>query len=297
MRLLDRWERWAFQPREQLAMSASRLALGSALVYALLLLAPHLTLLFGDAGLVPLAAHQASAHWPAPTLLSLTGASPVAVWAAWGTCLLAAVCMALGLYSRLAAAVLYLGLLSLHDANTFAVNGGDVVARNLVFWFIWAPAGGGGALSLDAWLRRRRDPGAPPVTGWPWAQRMVQLQVVILYLSTSTWKARYPRWHDGSAMHEILASVDYHPAGMEQLLAWPELTVPLSWAVLAGELAIGPLLILRRTRWLGIALGLCIHGYIAIFMHIPVFGVVMWASYLAFLDEDQVRRILPARWR
>lgn len=296
-RALAAWERWAFAPQTTLALSASRLALGAVLVYALLLLAPHLTLLFGDRAIVPLAAHQAAALPPNPTLLSLTGGAPAVIWALWGITLAAAACLTVGLYSRVAALVVYLGLLSLHGGNTLAVNGGDVVARDLVFWFILAPAGGGGALSVDAWRRRRRDPAAPPVAGWSWAQRMLQLQVVILYLSTSTWKARFPRWHDGSAMHEILASVDFHAPGMEQLLAWPELTAPLSWLVVAGELAIGPLLLLRRTRWLGIALGLCIHGYIAIFMRIPVFGPVMWSTYLAFLDEDQVRRLLPARLR
>lgn len=284
-------DRWLFAPDRGVSLSLCRVALGAVLIYGLLLLAPHLTLLFGDAGLVPLAVHQQAAWWPAPTLLSLTGASPTAVWALWGLCLVAALGFTAGLFTRVAAVLLYIGLLSLHDANTFAVNGADVVGRNLVFWFCLAPGAGARFLSLDAWRRRRR--GLPaPAPAWPWARRMVQLQVVVLYLGTSSWKLLTPRWHEGTALHEILGSVDYLAPGVEQLLSWPELTVPLSLLVIVSELALGPLLLFRRTRPLGLLIGLGMHGTIALFMWIPVFSAVMWASYLAFLDDDQAAALL-----
>jgi hypothetical protein len=40
------------------------------------------------------------------------------------------------------------------------------------------------------------------------------------------------------------------------------------------------------------------HGWIMVFMRIPVFGVIMWASYLAFLEEDQADRLVGwlRRW-
>jgi hypothetical protein len=294
------WDRYLFTPRTQRAAGLCRIATGLVTLYGLLLYLPFVQDYFTDAGFLTAQEHRSAVVRPNPSLFVLTGASPAVVWTAWAAAITLCVLLTLGYRTRLAAIALYVLLITIHDRNVFMTNSGELVTRSLVFWFALMPYGGGGAYSVDTWLRRRADPTAPPLTAWPWAQRMIQIQIVMIYALTVSGKLQAPRWHDGSAMHEILGGVEFFPSGVELLLNWPDLTYALTWLALVSEVIIGPMLLFKRTRLLAFLLGIGLHGWIMIFMRIPVFGLIMLAAYPAFLEEPEVDRLekrLRGLWR
>lgn len=289
--LTEAWDRFFFTPQRMTAMALCRIATGAVTLYCLLLMLPFVTTFFTDAGWITAREHLGAVFRPDPTLF-LFVSSPAVVWTAWIASIVLSITLMVGYRSKASAIILYILLLSIHERDTFLINGGDLVIRTMVFWLAWMPWGGGAALSVDAWLRERDEPDAQPREAWPWVQRMVQIQIVVLYLITFSWKLKFDRWHDGSAIHEAMGAVEFIPPGMELLLNYPWLTSGLTWIVVVTQAAIPLALIWRRTRPLAILLGFLMHGWIMVFMRIPVFGLIMWASYLAFLDEDQAERIV-----
>ena len=286
------WDRFFFTPQRMVALALCRIATGVVTLYCLLLMLPLVEMFFTDDGWITASQHLATVFRPDPTFFLITGSPPALVWAVWVGAILLSVSLTVGYRTKATAIILYIVLLSIHERDTFLINGGDLVIRTLVFWLALAPWGGGAALSVDAWLRERAEPGAAPLEAWGWVQRMIQIQIVMLYLITFSWKLKFDRWHNGSAIHESMGAVEFVPPGMELMLNYPWLTASLTWVVVVTQALLPLCLIWRRSRPVGFLLGFLLHGWIIVFMRIPVFGLIMWASYFAFLEEDQADRIV-----
>src|SRR5580704_9835272 len=85
-----------------------------------------------------------------------------------------------GLWTRLSSVAVFLCLTSIDQRNLFILHGGDTFLRLAGFFLMFAPAGA--AFSVDRLIRVRRglerthiEPRAP------WAQRMIQLELALLY--------------------------------------------------------------------------------------------------------------------
>jgi vitamin K-dependent gamma-carboxylase len=145
-------------------------------------------------------------------------------------------------------------------------------------------ADSGRVLGLDA-----RRPG-PPLLAWP--ERMLALQTFWLYLGPGLWKLFTPSWHTGVLLKSNLQGMFATP------LAFSIVRLDLSqttWAVLscsviAFELAMVPLLVVRRTRTLALLLGFAFHALNCVVLVIPEF-LLSLAAYPVFVDEPVLRRI------
>jgi hypothetical protein len=110
---------------------------------------------------------------------------------------LSSVCLMLGQWTRVAAVVVFVGIVSLEHRNPFVFNSGDGLLRVIAFYMMLAPSGA--SLSLD---RRRRDRSA----FWefprraPCALRLMQVQLSVVYLSSVWTKLGGTTWNDGTAV-------------------------------------------------------------------------------------------------
>ena len=79
-------------------------------------------------------------------------------------------------------------------------NSGDTVMIVLSIYLLLSPAGA--ACSLDRLWRifRGKEDDAPPLIV-PWAQRLMQIQIAVLYLCASLSKMTGPQWADGTAVY------------------------------------------------------------------------------------------------
>ena len=158
----------------------------------------------------------------------------------------------------------------------------------------------GAAYSLDARrASRRRGTLAEPLIV-PWAQRLIQLQLCLVYFNTAILKAHGTTWLDGTALHFVLNNSEVGRFSLDPLTQYPLAINALTLGGLVVEFALAFLLWFRATRaWAALA-GLGLHAGILLTVNIPLFGELMTACYLTFLAPDELdallRRLDPRSW-
>jgi uncharacterized membrane protein YphA (DoxX/SURF4 family) len=116
--------------------------------------------------------------------------------------------MILGWRTRLTTLLTFLGVMQIYNYNSLWYAGGDTVTRVMLFVAIFARWGE--AYSLDAWRRRRRAilagaPGVPAFRRIPaWPQRLMMIQLAIIYCATGALKSGVTWGPEGSALYYAL---------------------------------------------------------------------------------------------
>jgi hypothetical protein len=262
----------------------------------LALLATDLDFWLSDAGLLRGGEAREMAGPLRPSLFFWVR-SPIAVRAAMAALAAASVLFTLGWRTRVMGVVLYVGALSIHHRNLASASGADCLLVVMAFYLMLSPCGA--AFSLDS-RRRARERGtwAEPLIV-PWAQRLIQIQISIVYFMAAFLKAGGPTWLDGTALYYVLNNLEYRRYTLG-LLDHPLALNLLTTGTLVTELSLAFLLWSRpMRRWAALA-GLALHGGIMLTINIPVFGELMCASYLTFLAPDELDALLrpldPRRW-
>lgn len=186
-----------------------------------------------------------------------------------------------GLCTQLSAALVFITLTSLHSRNVYMVNGGDTLQRLLSFFLIFSHAGG--ALSVDAWLK-----GAPETMADPWALRLMQVLVAIVYLRTTYWKLRGATWRAGSATYYAMSLRDYQRRSLPRWIARPWFYRTATYGTLVLEGALGALVWFDPMRYPLLLAGLALHLGLQWFMRIGLFQWTMLTSLLLFLKPADV---------
>jgi predicted DCC family thiol-disulfide oxidoreductase YuxK len=292
------WCRFWFRPQTGHVLGLYRIVLGLLTIYSFALFAKDAVPFFSNAGILTTDTLAKSTGRPYFTILQWIG-SPLGVSLALAALFAAAACFTVGWHTRISSIALFLLVTSFHERNNLVLNGGDTVLRTMLFYFMFAPAGA--SLSIDRIRQRLRQPegeAAAPVLIVPWAQRMLQVQVAVIYFVTVYAKSRGSLYHEGTAMYYVFGLVDFNIRGVELLMNYPVLCSFLTYAVLLVELTLPFLLWFRAARPYAVLLGLFAHGWIIVFMTIPVFGVLMLATYIPFFTELEFRRaaVRIRRW-
>jgi hypothetical protein len=294
-RVWQAWDRFFFRPDTARVLGLYRIVFGLIVLYSFALLAKDVTMFFSDAGLLT---STASAQVFGPNYLTLFDwiRGPGGVRAALAALFVSAAFFTVGFHTRWSTVALYILMVSFHVRNGYVLQGGDAVIRTLLFFFMFAPAGA--AFSVDSLRRRLRTPGSGPSDPRvsPWAQRMMQIQVAIIYFIAAYGKLLGERYWDGSAMYYMLGRLDIHVSGLEQLMNYPVIYTSMTIAAVGMEIPMPFLLWSRKTRPYASLLGVVLHSWILVFMVIPVFGIVMMTSYLAYYGEAELEAVL-ARMR
>jgi hypothetical protein len=284
------WRRFWFEPQETSTLAVVRIAFG-ALVFAwTVALVRDGYDFFSDTGIFPSSDYtgEAGASWG---LLDLSDGH-LAVALVLAALLLASVCLTVGLYTRIAAVVVFVGLLSLERRNSFVFNSGDTLLKVMAFYMMLAPAGA--ALSLDRWRRARSAFWEFPSRA-PWALRLMQVQLSVLYLSGLWAKLRASEWNDGTALSYAVRLEDLVRFELPRSLATSELLVNLlTYGTLAIEAAIGILVWNRALRPWVLGLGVALHIGIDLTLRVGFFSYAIFVLYLAFLPPDAVSARLRA---
>ena len=113
-----------------------------------------------------------------------------------------AVGFTLGWRTRLMSILLYLCMLSLYHRNVSSNGGPDAVPAILTFYMMLCPCGA--AYSLDARrAAKKRGTAAEPLIV-PWALRLLQMQICLIYFQSTIIKCQGPLWLNGTTVHYIL---------------------------------------------------------------------------------------------
>jgi Vitamin K-dependent gamma-carboxylase len=287
-RLSTAWGRFWFAPEPTSTLALVRVGVGLLALGWTLSLLPDLFSFFSDDGILPKQPPEGSGAWG---LLEIFP-SDLALVVVYVALLAGSVALVLGLWTRVASLLAFLGLLAFERRNFAILNSGDGLVRILALFLVLAPAGA--SLSLDR-LRSARDRFWEFPSRAPWALRLIQIQVSVLYLSTVWQKARGDTWNDGTAVSYAQRVADLErfplPSALTNSLTISNLA---TFGTLATELALGVLVWNRRLRPWVLGLGLALHAAIEYSIRVGFFSLAIFASYLAFVPPDTARTFILA---
>jgi len=281
------WERFWFAPQPTSTLALVRIAFGLVVLGWSVALLPVAGALFRPGGAQPAPPAYEPGMWG---VLNAWNSDAVAV-ALLVALIAAAAAVTVGFLTRLAALVVFVGLISLHARNPFVLNSGDTLLRGTAFFLLLAPAGA--SFSVDAFLRRGRAALTEFPARAPWALRLIQVQLSILYLSSAWSKVRGTTWNDGTALGYALGLDDLRRLPFPHfLLDSAAIMNALTWGTLVLEVSIGVLIWNRVLRPYAIAAGLALHLGIDYSLRVGFFGLAIVVSYVAFVPPDAASRLL-----
>lgn len=292
------WEHFWFEPEPTSSLALLRIAVGAVSFAWALSLLPDLYAFFSAHGVEPRPpAHPPLGSWG---VLNLFPSYTVAL-ALYGVLLAAALCLIVGYRTRLASVIVFVAVVSFEHRAPSIWNSGDGLLRIATFFLMLAPAGS--SLSLDRW-RSARDRFWEFPARAPWALRLIQVQISVVYLSAVWLKLHGPTWRDGTAVSYALRLQDFQrfalPPALTHSLLFSSL---MTYWTIAAELTIGILVWNRTARPLVLALGVGLHLGVGFNLELGFFSELMIACYLAFLSPAAAEvgilavRDRAIRWR
>ena len=275
------WRTFWFRPTRAYPLGLTRIAFGVLIVCWTATLLPGLNDLFGTDGIAPEPPRE-SFYWSIFQYWDSNGALLIG----WSTLLGAGVAMTIGWHSRISALIVVVLVLSFQNRNPAVFNSGDVLIRLEALFLALAPCGA--ALSLDQ--RRRAGAFWSAQVRAPWATRLMQLQLSVIYLASVRAKLSGTTWAEGTAVSYAMR--------LDDMLWWPLpdvlVTDPIAanvatWGVLALELSLAILVWFPRLRPWILAAGIVMHTTIAVTINVGFFTPAVFVLYLAFVPSTAIR--------
>jgi vitamin K-dependent gamma-carboxylase-like protein len=287
--IAEAWNRFFFAPRSPLPVALFRVVYGVLVMATLLLLRPDWLNWYGTRAWVSLSTMHQFEPGARLNLFMIIPQDDRWIEALFWLFLGSAILLTIGFLTRVNSAIVFLCLASVQQRNLYILHGGDTFLRVAGFFLIFAPAGA--ALSADRWIRVRRGkegPAVPPRS--PWAQRMIQIELTLLYFAAFCSKAQGTAWLDGTALYYVyrLDELRHFP-----LPAWffhRSVLQAATWCALAFELAMGVLIWFRSIRYYLLACGLLFHLFIEYSLNIPLFEWDVLSAYILFIDAADLER-------
>lgn len=214
----------------------------------------------------------------------------------WYLGIISSIMFTLGWQTRIATILLFLIICSMIHRSPFVTNGEDLVFRMLLFHGIFAPLGH--SLSIDAYLKKRRNKTHPVAKKYPmiWAVRTMQINFIFIYINSLPHKiADDVAWQNGDAIYLTMVGTMWSRG------FWPELTyifdglfskIGTFGTILIEGLA--PFLIWFKRTWLIAVFSLAsLHLGIAILLNgVAFFSISMLAPLVLFIPSKVVYQLL-----
>ncbi len=292
--IAERWNRFFFEPQSPVPLALFRIFYGTLVVLTLLLLRPDWLAWYGTRAWISLSTIQQIEPGPRLNLFTLLPqndpTSDIWIQAFFWVFLVSAVLLAAGFLTRLTSIIVFLGLASIQQRNFLLAHGGDVFLRVTGFFLMFAPAGA--ALSIDRLIRMRRGKEGEVVQPQsPWAQRMIQFELAMVYFAAFWWKIEGAPWREGTALSYVYRLEELHRFPLPSWFLNPTLLQAGTWFALALEFSLGTLIWIKRFRYPLLALGVVFHLMIEYSLNVPLFEWDVLAAYVLFVDAVDIQSV------
>lgn len=287
---LSSWFMGMFAPAPVAPLAIFRIVVGFLAVLALLLDWPQLLTNFGPGAFPSIEQELALARPARFSLLFLLPHTDQSVLALWWLSLVFALLLCLGFRTRFSACALYIFLTSIYQRNLDVLNSGDTLLR--IYILLLACSQADQAFSVDSWLAGRRTWAQQwSVEAAVWPQRLLQLQVAVVYCQATISKLAGNTWCDGTAVYYATHVLAYQKFAIPFIFENIVTVKLLTWAALAIEFALFTLIWYRPWRYYILGAGVMLHLGIDWCLNIPLFEYLMIAGYICFFDGDQLSKI------
>lgn len=287
--LAEAWNRFFFEPISPVPIALFRIAFSLVVLIDIVLLRSDWLTWFGPRGLVTLKTMQQMEAGVRLNVFAILPQTDVWTNVVFWALLVSVLFLAVGLFTRASSVVVFLLVASLHQRNLYITNSGDTLLRASAFFLMFAPAGA--ALSLDRLrnIRRgREDVEIRPRP--PWAQRMIQIELALLYFMTFWSKSQGPAWIDGTALYYVYHLDQFRRFPVPGFLQNLFLVRLETWFTLAVEFSLGVLVWFKELRYYVLALGALLHLSLEYSMNVPMFQWTALAMYVTFVDGADLAR-------
>jgi len=286
--LIRSWNEFFFAPRSPTPVCLLRVLYGMLALANFILLRPDWLAWFGTRGIFTLDTMRSFERGTRINLFALLPndfSIQVLFWAA----VIAAVFVTVGFATRASSVALFLCLTSIDERALYAMHSGDTLLRITGFWVMFAPAGA--AFSVDRLIRLwKGKEGLEIQPQPPWAQRMIQIQVAIVYLTTFWSKTQGPTWINGTAIYYVYHLDQFQRFPVPWFMQDPVLIKLESWFTLAIEFALGVLIWFKELRYPLLAVGVLLHLSLEYTMNVPLFQWIILSTYVTFIEPADLAR-------
>jgi hypothetical protein len=286
--IVNSWNDFFFRPQRPTPIALFRILFGIVNIANLVLLRPDWFTWYGAHAVMSMETMSKLSSGARLNLFVLLPQTDFAVDVFFWIFMACAISLTVGFMTRFSSVAVYLFLMSIQERNFYILNGADTVMTVTGFFLMFAPAGG--ALSIDR-LRRiwaGREVSEVPLYR-PWAQRMIQVQISIGYLSTFSAKMMGNTWRNGTAVYYALRFNDFRrfPVPFSNRLIVTKL---MTWGTLAIEFSAGFLIWFRALRYAVLAAAFLLHMSIEYSMNLPIFEWIMVSTYVTFIYPEDLTK-------
>jgi len=283
------WNEFFFEPRSPIPIALFRIVLGLIVLIDAAMLRPDWLTWYGPRGLVSLATLQQLEYGPRINVFAILPQTDLWAYAVFYVLVVSALFLCAGLFTRASSIAVFILVASIHQRNLYIVHSGDTLLRCSLFFLMFAPAGA--ALSLDR-LRNiwKGKEGLEIRPRAPWAQRMIQIELSLLYFTTFWSKTLGPAWVDGTALYYVYRLNDFHRFPMPEFLNNMALIKLQTWFTLVAEFSLGVLIWIKELRYPVLLLGVLLHLSLEYSINAPMFQWTILALYVTFLDASVLER-------
>ncbi|HEY9712737.1 MAG TPA: HTTM domain-containing protein [Chroococcales cyanobacterium] len=295
--LIKAWQSFWFKASSPLPVALYRILFGILLLQNALLLGPDLNTLYGY-GRDAIVSATTSREWTQDLIvdaLFLLPSNNQSLQLFFAILTGASLTLTLGLFSRTSAFVVFICLAAFHHRNWTVINSGDIFMRLAALYLALSPAGK--TLSLDrivaVWFSNSREEafGAPQSSS-PWVQRVMQLQLAMLYCQAFLTKFAGGSWMSGDAVYYVLRLQDFQRIKMPFIYDNLLLMRLLTWATLLVEFALWALIWIKELRYYILLAGVALHVGIDLSLNLPIFEYLMITAYVLFVDAGDLAGIM-----
>jgi len=282
------FDRWVREPVDPRPLAWFRAWFGVLCLANLWLLWPDMPMWLGNDGVLPPAVHRDLVSGTRLSIYMAIGYSDAAIPLLRCLGIVGGVGLALGIFPRCAACCMWLFAVSYAWRNMDILHSGDNLIRIGSFFLIFARSDGSLSVSraVRRWLQSQRGEGAgaaaATVPAWP--QRILQLQLCVLYAVTGAWKASGASWQEGTAVGTVLQLGEFQRFPLPEFLLTPVMSQLLSYATLCFELGFPVLVWVPVLRVPMLLAGLAFHAGLDYVVNVQLFQWFITAYYLLFLQ-------------
>jgi hypothetical protein len=281
------FDHWVRDPVDPRPLAWFRSSLGLLSLVNLWLLWPDMPMWLGNDGVLPPAVHRELIGGPRISVFMVTGYSEVAITLIRGLGLVGGLGLWLGIFPRCAAFCVWLAAVSYAYRNMSILHSGDNLIRIGSFFLIFARTGGVFSLPhvVLRWFFSQASSDSQPRPGLvpAWPQRILQLQLCILYLTAGIWKVMGPTWRHGTAVGMVLQLGEFQRFPIPDFFMTPVMSQVMTYGTLAFELGFPLLVWIPRLRLPVLLAGLAFHAGLDWVMNVQMFQWLVTAYYLLWL--------------
>jgi hypothetical protein len=291
--LVSAWNEFFFTKQSPVPIALFRILYGILVSATLILLRPDWLAWYGVRGWVSPATVSGLEPGLRLNVFHILPQTDGWIEALFWIALVSTVLLAIGFLTRFNSVLVFLCLTSIQQRNLYITNGGDTFLRLAGFFLMFAPAGA--ALSIDRLIRvwRGREPATVQPQS-PWAQRMIQLQLSLMYIVTFWLKLKGAPWVQGTALFYVYRLDELRHFPLPGWWYHPLVLKLAGWSALVLEFSLGVLIWVKEFRYVVLACGVLFHLWLEYSINVPLFQWDVLSAYVLFVDDDHYRR--AGRW-